>query len=132
MRSARSAVVNHEDELGRSGSAAGAARHGRTAPRGRVVVVTGASGGLGRAIALEFARRRSALVLGARRTEALEDTARGCRTAGGEAITLPTDVTREQDVIELAAAALDRWDRIDVWVNNAGVTLFALLEQAPF
>jgi NAD(P)-dependent dehydrogenase (short-subunit alcohol dehydrogenase family) len=101
-------------------------------PRGRVVVVTGASSGLGRAIAVEFARQHSSLVLGARGTEALEDTARSCRIAGGEAIAVATDVTREQDVIELAAAALDRWDRIDVWVNNAGVTLFALLEQAPF
>jgi NAD(P)-dependent dehydrogenase (short-subunit alcohol dehydrogenase family) len=102
------------------------------APRGRVVVITGASSGLGRAIAVEFARRHSSLVLGARRTEALEDTARSCRIAGGEAIAVATDVTREQDVIELAAAAIERWDRIDVWINNAGVTLFALLEQAPF
>jgi short-subunit dehydrogenase len=129
-------LVNHHDELDNRGSAAGAAagstRDRRRTPRGRVVVITGASSGLGRAIAVEFARRRSALVLGARRTEALEDTARACRTAGGEAIAVATDVTREQDVIELAAAALHRWDRIDVWVNNAGVTLFALLEQAPF
>lgn len=101
-------------------------------PQGRVVVVTGASSGLGRAIAIEFARRHSSLVLGARRSEALEDTAWSCRIAGGEAIAVATDVTREQDVIELAAAALERWDRIDVWINNAGVTLFALLEQAPF
>jgi NAD(P)-dependent dehydrogenase (short-subunit alcohol dehydrogenase family) len=114
------------------GATAGAIRDRRTAPRGRVVVVTGASSGLGRAIALEFARRHCSLVLGARRAEALEDTARGCRIAGGEAVAVATDVTREQDVIELAAAALDRWDRIDVWINNAGVTLFALLEQAPF
>jgi NAD(P)-dependent dehydrogenase (short-subunit alcohol dehydrogenase family) len=96
------------------------------------VVITGASSGLGRAIAVEFARRHDSLVLGARRVEALEDTARSCRIAGGEAIAVATDVTREQDVVALAAAALDRWDRIDVWINNAGVTLFALLEQAPF
>jgi NAD(P)-dependent dehydrogenase (short-subunit alcohol dehydrogenase family) len=101
-------------------------------PRGPVVVVTGASSGLGRAIAVEFARRRGSLVLGARRAEALEDTARSCRIVGGEAIAVETDVTREQDVIELAAAALERWDRIEVWINNAGVALFALLEQAPF
>jgi NAD(P)-dependent dehydrogenase (short-subunit alcohol dehydrogenase family) len=136
MRSALSVLVIHHDELDHRGSAAGAAaraaRDRRMTPRGRVVVVTGASSGLGRAIAVEFARQRSSLVLGARRTEALEDTARTCRLAGGEAIAVVTDVTREQDVIELAAAALDRWDRIDVWVNNAGVKLFALLEQAPF
>jgi NAD(P)-dependent dehydrogenase (short-subunit alcohol dehydrogenase family) len=102
-----------------------------TAPR-RVVVVTGASSGLGRAIAIEFARRGCALVLGARRIDALDETARQCRAAGGDAIAVATDVTREQEVVALAAAALAAWGRIDVWVNNAGVTLYALLEDAPF
>jgi NAD(P)-dependent dehydrogenase (short-subunit alcohol dehydrogenase family) len=102
-----------------------------TAP-GRVVVVTGASSGLGKAIALEFARRGSSLVLGARRTDALEATARQCEAVGGNALAVATDVTREPDVAALAAAALEAWGRIDVWINNAGATLFALLEQAPF
>jgi NAD(P)-dependent dehydrogenase (short-subunit alcohol dehydrogenase family) len=99
---------------------------------GKVVVVTGASSGLGRAAAMEFARRGGTLVLAARRADALEDTARRCRAVGGDAIVVPTDVTIEADVANLARTALARFGRIDVWVNNAGVTLFALLEEAPF
>jgi NAD(P)-dependent dehydrogenase (short-subunit alcohol dehydrogenase family) len=100
--------------------------------RDRVVVVTGASSGLGRAVAIEMAGRGARLVLAARRGDALEDTARVCRSAGGDAIVAETDVTVESDVDALAAAAIDAFGRIDVWINNAGVTLFAPLDQAPF
>lgn len=99
---------------------------------GKVVVVTGASSGLGRAAALEFARRKSKLVLAARREEDLEDTARLCREQGGDALVVPTDVTDEQAVRELAERALSLTGRIDVWVNNAGVTAFAPLDDGPF
>ncbi|MEW6270939.1 MAG: SDR family NAD(P)-dependent oxidoreductase, partial [Thermodesulfobacteriota bacterium] len=100
--------------------------------RGKVVVVTGASSGLGRASAVEFASRGAHLVLAARRRDALEKTARMCRSAGGDAVCIPTDVTSEEQVRALADAAVAHHGRIDVWVNNAGVTLFALLEDAPF
>jgi NAD(P)-dependent dehydrogenase (short-subunit alcohol dehydrogenase family) len=103
----------------------------RTSLQERVVVVTGASSGLGRAIALELARRGSTLVLGARRADALEDTARACREAGGRAVVVVTDVNIDDDVDRLAAVALERWGRIDVWINNAGVTLYAALEDGP-
>lgn len=100
--------------------------------RGNVVVVTGASSGLGRATAVEFAKRGCTLVLAARREEALEETARLCRAAGGEALSVVTDVTSEADVHGLAATTLARFGRVDVWVNNAGVTLFGFLEDGPF
>ena len=100
--------------------------------RNQVAVVTGASSGLGRAIALELAGRGAHLVLAARRADALEDTARLCRGAGGSALGVETDVTSERDVENLARAALDAHDRIDIWINNAGVTLFSPLEDAPF
>jgi NAD(P)-dependent dehydrogenase (short-subunit alcohol dehydrogenase family) len=99
--------------------------------RDSVVVVTGASSGLGRAVAVELARRGAWLVLGARRADALDDTARACLAAGGRAIAVVTDVTREAEVARLATAALDEWGRIDVWINNAGVTLYASLEHGP-
>ncbi len=66
--------------------------------QGKTVVITGASAGLGRAAAVELARRGAALALGARRVDELEETARLCREAGGQARVVPTDVSREGDV----------------------------------
>lgn len=101
--------------------------------RDHVVVITGASSGLGRAAAIEFARRGCRLVLGARRADALADTARACRDAGADnTLVVPTDVTIEDDVQNLAARALSEFGGIDVWVNNAGVTAFAALEDGSF
>jgi NAD(P)-dependent dehydrogenase (short-subunit alcohol dehydrogenase family) len=100
--------------------------------KGKVVVVTGGSSGIGRAAAVEFARRGARVVVAARRAGALEDTVRLCAEAGGEARAVPTDVTQDADVQRLMQASLAVEGRIDVWVNNAGTTLFAPLDQGPF
>jgi NAD(P)-dependent dehydrogenase (short-subunit alcohol dehydrogenase family) len=94
-----------------------------------VVVITGASSGLGRATAYQLAEHGCRLVLAARRVDELEKTAQGCRERGGEAMVVETDVTSEDAVKRLVAAAIDRWGRIDLWINNAGVTLFARIEE---
>jgi NAD(P)-dependent dehydrogenase (short-subunit alcohol dehydrogenase family) len=99
---------------------------------GKVVVLTGASSGLGRAAAVEFARQGAKLVLAARGLPALEEVAARCRAAGSQAIAVQTDVTREEEVRGLAARALELTGRIDVWINNAGVTAFAPLLEGPF
>jgi NAD(P)-dependent dehydrogenase (short-subunit alcohol dehydrogenase family) len=98
---------------------------------GKVVVITGATSGIGRAAALEFAARGWHVVLGARRAEALHQVALDCQARGGSAVSVPTDVTIEPAVGALAAAALQQTGNIDVWVNNAGVTLFGSLELDP-
>jgi short-subunit dehydrogenase len=98
---------------------------------GKIVVITGASSGIGRAAAIRFARKGAQLVLAARRLEALEETAMECRVAGGHAVIRQLDVSQEGDVQALAAQALELTGGIDVWVNNAGVTLFGSLEEAP-
>ena len=96
-----------------------------------VVVITGASSGIGRATGLGFAERGARVVLAARRVGALEELARQCEAAGGQALAVATDVTDQAAVAELARRAVERFGRIDVWVNNAGVYLLGSLEATP-
>lgn len=97
--------------------------------RGWVVVVTGASSGNGKAMALALADRGARLVLAARRVELLEATAREVEDRGGEALVVPCDVTVREQVEGVARAAEERWGRIDAWVNNAGVIAWSLFED---
>jgi NAD(P)-dependent dehydrogenase (short-subunit alcohol dehydrogenase family) len=99
---------------------------------GRVVVITGASGGLGRETAVQLAEEGCRVVVAARRAGDLHETVRLCEQRGGQAFAVVTDVTVEDDVRALAAAAQATWGRIDVWINNAGVTLFARMDQGAF
>jgi short-subunit dehydrogenase len=99
--------------------------------RGSVIVITGASSGIGRATALEFAKKRVRLVLAARSRENLERTATQCRKSGAEVLVVPTDVSREDEVQVLAEHAVERFGHIDVWINDAGVGLYSRFEQSP-
>ena len=87
----------------------------------RVAIVTGASSGLGKAIAESFAAEGAKTVLAARRKDVLEDVAAGIRKTGGEALVVATDVSREEDVVALFAQVTKAYGRVDIVVNNAGV-----------
>ena len=90
-----------------------------------VVVVTGASAGVGRAVAREFGKRRARVALLARGTDGLEAARREIEAYGGQAIVLPTDVA-QADQVELAAAEVEKtFGPIDVWVNNAMASVFS-------
>jgi NAD(P)-dependent dehydrogenase (short-subunit alcohol dehydrogenase family) len=100
--------------------------------RERVVVITGASSGIGRATAIAFGKAGAHVVLAARSVDALEETARLVEENDrGTALVVPTDVTIEADAQALVRAAMEQYGRIDVWVNNAAITLFARIEEAP-
>jgi short-subunit dehydrogenase len=101
------------------------------ANRDRVVVITGASSGFGRGVALRLAEGGARLVLAARRTELLEELARECRQRGGQAIAVTTDVARAGDVERLARAAADAFGRIDVWINDAGIGAVGRFDEIP-
>lgn len=83
---------------------------------GKVAIVTGAGGGLGRVLTGRFASEGASVVLAGRRREALEETA---KASGGESLVVPTDVTDEEQVRAMVAAAVDRFGAVDVMVNNA-------------
>ncbi|HET6169362.1 MAG TPA: SDR family NAD(P)-dependent oxidoreductase, partial [Terracidiphilus sp.] len=95
----------------------------------RIVVITGASAGLGRAIAHGFARRGARLALLARNPEALEAAVAECRELGGEAIAIPTDVSDANAVEAAADRAEAELGPIGVWVNDAMVSVFSPVKE---
>ena len=87
---------------------------------GSVVIVTGASSGIGRALARRFAEEGAAVVLAARSAEKLAALAQELRERGGEALAVATDVTERDQVDRLVATACERYGRLDILLNNAG------------
>jgi short-subunit dehydrogenase len=94
-------------------------------------VVTGASSGLGRGVALEFGTRGGNVVLAARRTDLLEELADEIRAGGGSALVVGTDIANPEEVQRLAEAAVQHFGQIDVWINNAGVTAIGRFWEIP-
>jgi short-subunit dehydrogenase len=89
----------------------------------KIVIITGASSGIGAAVARCLGREGMCLTLAARRMEKLEIVSEDVRKAGGEALILPTDVTRQADIDAMVQATLAQWGRVDVLFNNAGAGL---------
>ncbi len=96
-----------------------------------VVLITGASAGIGRAAALAFAREGTRLLLAARRENRLEEVAAAARALGSEAVAVKTDVADKRQVESAIHRAISAFGRIDILVNNAGIGYFGLLEETP-
>ncbi len=95
----------------------------------KVVLITGASSGIGAGIARELAKAGATLMLGARRTDRLEELARELRDLGAKVATCRLDVTDRADVAAFAQVAEDQFGRVDVIVNNAGVMPLSLMSS---
>jgi short-subunit dehydrogenase len=95
----------------------------------KVVVITGASSGIGRELAYQFAEQGARLSLAARDKERLTTVAKECQTRGGETIAIVTDVREQAQCAQLIQRTVDHYDRIDVLVNNAGITMWANFED---
>jgi len=97
----------------------------------QVIVITGATSGIGLVTARTAARRGARLVLAARNEDALEQIAVELRRQGNEVICIAADVGKETDVHRLAQSAIQRFGGFDTWVNNAGVSIYGRLVEIP-
>lgn len=87
---------------------------------GKIALVTGASSGIGRATAIEFANRGATVVVSARRADEIEGLAAALANQGHDTLSIPADMTRTSDVEHLVGAIIDRFGRLDIAFNNAG------------
>lgn len=97
--------------------------------KGKVVAITGASSGIGEAIALMLAGRGAKVVLGARRAGKLEELVKRITDNGGEAVYTVTDVKRRGDLVNLVQLACNQYGRLDVMINNAGVSQLSRIDE---
>lgn len=97
---------------------------------GKVAIVTGAGSGIGRAVAIEFAKEAAQVVVNDRRTDGMgEETVTLIKTAGGDAIYVDADVAKEEEVERLIQKAVDTYGKLNVLVNNAGVATYKPLQE---
>ncbi len=97
----------------------------------KIVIVTGASSGIGRATALAFGRRGDAVVLAARRADRLQEVALRIEQLAAQALVVPTDVRDAAALRHLVDATVERFGRVDVLVNNAGAGYSGAVEETP-
>jgi short-subunit dehydrogenase len=99
--------------------------------RDQVVIVTGASSGIGKGLALLLASQGAKVAIAARRAERLEEVAAECRSRAGEALVVPTDVSDETQCKNLIEKTVATFGRLDMLINNAGLAVVALLREYP-
>lgn len=96
---------------------------------GKTFVITGASSGIGRALAIDLTQKGANLVLAARNSDALKRTATDCMKLGGKAASVPTDITNPEACCHLIEQAINTFGAIDGLINNAGISMYAKFEE---
>ncbi|WP_449387716.1 SDR family oxidoreductase [Chryseobacterium lineare] len=97
--------------------------------KGKVIAITGASSGIGKAIAIELSKNGAKVVLGARRTEQLQQLVKEIKNTGGEAIFSQIDVKDKADLVRFVSTAVDQYGTLDVIINNAGVSQLSRIDE---
>lgn len=97
--------------------------------KGKVIAITGASSGMGKAIAIELAKNGAKVVLGARRIEQLQQVVEQIESTGGDATCALIDVTNKADLLHLVNTAVENYGKLDVIVNNAGVSQLSRIDE---
>lgn len=95
----------------------------------KVIIITGASSGIGRALALELAKVQASIVLAARSEDDLREIAVRCREKGARALVVPTDVAEKEQCRHLVEKTIEEYGQIDILVNNAGISMWAYFEE---
>jgi len=95
----------------------------------QVVIVTGASSGIGKSLAVQLAAQRAKVVIAARRVGQLEEVAKECRSCGGDVLVIPTDVSDETQCKALVERTIEAFGGLDMLINNAGLAVVARLED---
>ena len=99
--------------------------------QGKVAIVTGASKGIGKGIAIRYAQEGAAVVLASRSMDLLEEIASGIRNEGGKALAMYLDVTRYENIESVVAKTVESFGRLDILVNNAGISMAKPSEELP-
>lgn len=97
--------------------------------KGKVIVITGASSGIGKTIAMELAKHGAKVVLGARRAKQLKQLSEDIKSRGGEASFTTIDVKNKADLLRLADKAVEQYGKLDVMVNNAGISQLSRIDD---
>lgn len=100
-----------------------------TTTEAKVVLITGASSGIGKALAFEYAQQGYAIAIAARNMEALQAVAKACQASAADVLPIKADVSQEADCRAMVQACMDKYQRLDVLINNAGISMRAMFRD---